>query len=788
MRTLNLKVLRDAAHLKGQLLAVAGLVACGVAVFIMLRSMHGYLRDGQDAYYDEYGFGEVFAHAVRAPVSLRDRVADVPGVGRVHTRILRDVLVDVPGLAEPATGRLVSLPIDAGPTLNRLHLRSGRLPEPNRRNQIVVSAAFAAANDLRVGDALGANLSGRWERLTIVGTAISPEFIYEVSGLGSMFPDNRRFGAMWMGEGAMAAAFEMEGGFNDLVIDLREGASEPGVLAEVDDLLEPYGGTGAYGRDLHLSHEFVTSEIEETQVTASFFPALFLLVTAFLLHTSLLRLVRMDREQIGLMRAFGFSARSVAGHYLKLALLPVAVGAAAGTGLGVWLAYRMAGVYARFYQFPELAFQLDPTVVWIALGIALATGITGALAAIRSVLRIAPAVAMAPPAPPRFRRNRWEVTRAWRALTPAGRMIARNVVRSRWKSVSTAAGIALALGVLTALLSMFDAIDVIAELQFDQTYRDDVAVFFETPRSRDAVAELEHLPGVLRVEPVRVSPARIASGHRERRTSIIGLEPDGQLRRIVDTDFRVHQPPPQGVLIGRMMAERLRVRAGDTVRVEITEGHRPTADLVVAGLVDELMGGDAYMEAASLRRLLGEAGAISGAWLRVDRSLEDELYARLKRLPGVATVLVKEAVVRGFNETIERSFLIALTSTLFLGAGLVIAIVYSQARIALSERGRDLASLRVLGFSRGEVSRMLLGEQAILVLAALPLGLALGWLLTLLMMLRFETEIFRMPAVALPETYLLAAAIVVVSAALSGLLVRRRLDRIDLVGVLKTRE
>ncbi|MEN8376703.1 MAG: FtsX-like permease family protein [Gemmatimonadota bacterium] len=788
MRTLDLKVLRDAAHLKGQLFAVAGLAACGVAVFIMLRSMHGYLRDSQRAYYDDYGFGELFAHAVRAPESLEGRIGDIAGVGQVYTRIVRDVLVDVPGLAEPATGRLVSLPIDGGPALNRLHLRSGRLPEPNRRNQIVVSAAFAAANQLRPGDALGANISGRWEQLTIVGTAISPEFIYEISGLGSMFPDNRRFGAMWMGEDAMAAAFEMEGGFNDLVVDLREGASEAAVLAEVDESLEPYGGTGAYGRDLHLSHEFVTSEIEETQVTASFFPALFLIVTAFLLHTSMLRLVRMEREQIGLMKAFGFSGRSVASHYLKLALLPVAAGTAVGIVLGIRLAHGMASVYGRYYQFPELAFELAWAVVWFAVAIAFATGLTGALAAIRSVLRIAPAVAMAPPAPARFRHWRWEGSRLWRALTPAGRMIARNVVRSRWKSVSTAAGIALALGVLTALLSMFDAIDVIADLQFRQASRDDIAVFFEAPRSPDVMAELEHLPGVLMAEPVRISPARVTYEHRERRTSIIGLVPQGQLRRIVDTDYRVHQPPAHGVLVGRMMADKLGVGLGDSVRIEITEGHRPEESVVVAGLVEELMGGDVYMEAASLNRLLGEAQAVSGAWLRVDASAQDELYGRLKLLPGVSSVMVKEAVVRGFNETIQRSFTIALSTTFFLGAVLVVAIVYSQARIALSERGRDLASLRVLGFSRGEVARMLLGEQAVLVLLALPLGLTLGWALTLLVMIRFETELFRLPAVMLPETYLLAAGIVVASAALSAFLVRRRLDRIDLISVLKTRE
>lgn len=788
MRTLDLKVFRDALHLKGQLLAVTVLVACGVAVFIMLRSMYGYLNGSQDGYYADYGFGDVFAHATRVPSAVEDELAAVAGVDRVYTRIVRDVLLDVPGLAEPATGRLVSLPDHGDPVLNRLHLRSGRMVEPGRRDQVVVSDAFAQANELVPGDSFGAVLNGRWQRLTVVGTAISPEFIYEVSGVGTVFPDNRRFGAMWMSEGAMAAAFEMEGAFNDVVATLGSGASERAVVAHFDELLDRYGGLGAYGRDHHLSHIFVTSEIEETQVTASFFPALFLLVTAFLLHTTLLRLVRMEREEIGLMKAFGVGPWTVAFHYVKLALLPVGAGTVLGTALGIWFAYAMAGVYARFYQFPEVAFHLEVGVVGWAWVIAGVTGVTGALAAARSVVRLAPAVAMAAPVPPAFHRTALEGSRLWEVLSPAGRMIGRNVTRAGWKSAMTAAAVALSLAVLVSLLSMFDAIDVVADLQFNHVYREDVAVYFETPRSRDALNELAHLPGVLSLEPVRMAPVRLVHGHRERRASLLGLPPGGQLRRIVDADFKVHQPPAEGLLVSGMLAERLDVDAGDTLRVEVTEGERPVRNLVVAGRVDELMGGDVYLEAATLYRILGESGTVSGAWLEIDPQARDELYAELKALPGVASVIIKETLVEAFEDTIQESFLIALTGTLALGTALVMAIVYNQARVALSERGRELASLRVLGFSRHEVARMLLGEQALLVAIALPFGLVLGWGLVWLMMIRFESDLFRLPIVAHPSTYLEAVAVVVVAAALSALLVRRRLDRIDLIAVLKTRE
>ncbi|MEZ4416633.1 MAG: ABC transporter permease [Gemmatimonadota bacterium] len=788
MKTLQLKVVRDALHARGQLIAVLVLVASGVATFVMLRSMHGFLRGGQERYYRDARFGDVFSHVVRAPDALAPRIARIDGVATVYTRLVEDILLDVPGLPEPATGRLVSLPDLGEVRLNQVVIRTGALPDPGRRDQVVLSEAFARANGLRVGDVVGAILNGRLQALRVVGTAISPEFIYEIGEYGQVFPDNRRFGALWMSRSAVESAFEMEGAFNDIVLSLAPGASEAAVLASLDALLDPYGNPGAYGRELHVSHEFLEGEIDETTITASFFPALFLIVTAFLLHATLLRIVRMEREQIGLLKAFGISPASLGAHYLQFALIPVAGGAVLGTVVGVWLAHGMAEVYARFFQFPEVGFKLDLTVVLVAWAIALITGVLGALTAVRTVTRLPPAVAMAPPAPPRYREGPLERTRIWRALSPAGRIVVRNLSRARLKSASTIAGIGLALGVIGALLSMFDAINEIARIQFQEVQREDVSVYFHRPRPPDVRAALFALPGVRQVETFRVVPVRFVREHREVRGSILGLPEDAQLRRLVDSESRTHQLPVGGLLLSTLLAEKLGVHPGDVVEIHVTEGSDVTRELRVSGIIDELMGGGGYMAKADLHRALGEASSESGAWLAVDARTRAEVYERLKHLPAVAGIQVRELTVRGFADTIEESFAIALYSTVVLGMALVMAIVYNQTRIALSERGRELASLRVLGFERGEVARMLLSEQALLVLAALPLGVGLGWFLTFLVMERFDSDLFSLPVVVARGTYAQAIGIVLLAAVLSGLLVRRRLNRIDLIAVLKTRE
>jgi len=780
--------LRDLVHLRGQLAAVALLVACGVAVFTTLRSMHGFLSERQAAYYDSHRFGHVFASVRRAPETLRPRLLAIPGVAAVETRIVEDALVDVPGLKEPATGRLVALPDAGRPRLHDLHLRRGRMPDPAGRGEVVASDAFARANGLSPGDEVTALISGRRERLRIVGTAISPEFIYEVRGGGEILPDSRRFGVLWMRRAALAAALDMEGAFDDVVLRLAPGAREDDARLRLDRILAPYGSLGAYGRSAHVSHEFITSEIEETRVTSVFFPAVFLGTMAFLVHALLLRLVAVEREQIGTLKAFGFGDAAIARHYMGLALAPVAAGAAPGALLGVYLAGRMAELYARFFQFPDARYEPGPALPLVGIAVALAAATVGALAAVRRAVAVAPAVAMRPEAPERFRGGPLERSALFARAGPASRIIARNVSRRPWKALASVAGIAVALAIVTALLSLFDAIDALEDVQFRHAQREDLAVHLDGPRPGRAAAELGRLPGVTRVEPYRAVAARLRLGPRDERTALVGTPSDAALRRIVDARRRAHAPPATGLLLGGSLARNLDARPGDIVRVEVLEGGRPARDLPVAAVADQLLGGAAYLEIGALRRILGEGDAVSGAYLSVDTARLEDVQARLKSLPGTGGVEVRAVAVASFRATIAESFRISLVTATAFACVIVAGIVYNGARIALSERGRELASLRVLGFTRGETAAMLLGEQALLTLAAIAPGLAMGYGLCAVVAWRFASDLFRLPLVADPRTYALAAAIVVTASALSSLLVRRRVDRLDIVSVLKTRE
>lgn len=788
MNMLDRKLIRDVAHLRGQVAAVALVVACGVAAFVAMRSTYRSLLESQDAYYRQYRFAHVFAQLKRAPDSIAARINDIPGVAATTTRVVANVTLDVPGVSEPARGRIISIPEKQTPMLNDLHLVSGRYVEAGKRDEVIVSGAFANANGLRPGDALTVIINGRWQRLHIVGVALSPEYVYEIGG-GEMFPDSRRFGVMWMCRAALGPVFDMDGAFNDVALALAPGASESAVIERLDALLDNYGSLGAYGREDQTSHHFISNEIAELQVTSTFVPGIFLGVTAFLLHLVLSRLVTTQREQIAVLKAFGYGNFSIGLHYLKLAMVAVSGGVALGIAGGWWFGYRITTLYTEFFRFPVLRFSTGATILLTSVLISILSAGAGALIAVRRAVVLPPAEAMRPEPPARFRAGFIEKLGLAHFLSPAMRIIVRNLARRPIKSLLTTFGIALSVALLvTGFFLYYDAIERVIDVMFRVVYREDVSIVFNEPRPAGARYDVAHLPGVIRVEAHRFVPARLRFGHRMRRLALTGLENDAELWRVVDMDYRVSELPPEGLVLTKKLAESLGVNPGDVLTVEVLEGERPVRQVPVVGTVDDLVGMSAYMELRALNRLLREGGTISGLHLMVDKRSLPLLYATLKRTPAIRSVIVPSALLDNFNQTLARTIGTSTGVLIFFACVIAFGVVYNGARITLSERGRELASLRVLGFTRREIATMLLGEQALLVLLAIPVGWAMGYGLSWLITWAIDTELMRLPLVISSRTLARASLIVVFAALVSGLLVARRLQRLDLIEVLKTRE
>ena len=787
MSPLHRKLLRDLWRLRGQVLAIALVMASGVGVLVMALTTVESLQETAVAYYERYSFAHVFAHVERAPEHLRDRLREIPGVQAVETRVVRTAVLDIDGFEEPVIGQLVSVPERNESRLNRLALRQGRFPRLGAPDEAVLSEPFAQAHGLDVGDQLDAVINGRWRALTVVGIALSPEYVYAI-GPGALMPDDKRFGVLWLGHEALQAAFNLDGAFNDVSLALLRGTDSEAVVDRVDQLLEGYGGVGAYARADQVSNWFLTNEIIELRTLSSILPTIFLAVSAFLTHMVLARLIAVDRSEIGLLKAFGYRNRDIAVHYVQFVLGIGMVGVILGWIIGYWLGLYDTHMYTEFFRFPFLLYRPSAQPFVIAALISLGSALIGALRAVRQAVALPPAEAMRPPSPPLFRRTRLSQLGVVQRLDQPTRIMLRQIVRWPGRSFITAAGIGMAVAVLVTSMQWLDAINHMVDVYFLQAQGQDMTVGFGEPRSSEVTRSLGRLPGVLTTEPMRVVATKMRFGWREEREAVQGLPANQALYRVYDAKGRARTLPPEGLVISTMLAKMLHVRVGDRITVEVLEGRRPVLEVPVTATFETYIGSPAYMEIGALNRLMRERPSVSAVHLRIDQSDREALFQALKSLPRVASVTVKQAAVQTFNETMARTITIFVSFFIVFACALAFGVTYNAARISLSERGRELATLRVLGFTKTEISYILLGEVALLTFVALPLGCAFGYALALLMVGAFETELYRVPLVILPSTYGWAIVIGVVATAVSALLVRRRVDRLDLIAVLKTRE
>ena len=786
---LNRKLLRDLWAMKGQAFAIATVVAAGVAMYVMYLSNFESLRETRRVYYERQRFGDVFASIKRAPLRVADEIAAIPGVSAVETRVTASVQLDLPQLDEPAMGQIVGIPANRRPQVNDLFLRRGRWIERGRTDEVLASEGFVIAHDYQLGDRVPAIINGRLRRLTIVGVALSPEFIYSIRP-GELVPDDRRYGIFWMDQQALAAAFDMEGGFNDVVLSLARGASRDEVIDRLDRILEPYGNRGVLPRDLQLSHWMVENELNQLQNFGFMLPLIFLLVAAFILNVALTRALALQRPQIASLKALGYRNSAIGWHYLKWALIIGIIGVLMGVLLGASLGNMLIDLYNRFFRFPTLLFSVPARVIGGATMLTMAAAALGAFGAVRRAVNVPPAEAMRPEAPARYRRSILETPLVARHLGNASRMVLRNIMRHPLRAAASVFGIAFAVAILMIGFVFTDAVDRLTQVQFWEAERQDVTVYFVEPRDDAARHALMRLPGVLSVEPIRNVPVRVRSGHRERYLfgGITGMPPQPRLRRIVHRDGRSLTLPPAGLVLSAMLARVLAVVPGDMVTVEVLEGHRPVRDIEVTGVVDDILGLEAYMEADALHALMREGEVANGARLLVDAARAAELSTALKAIPSVAGAGFKRTALESFREVLAANMNLTIFINVLFAGCIAFGVVYNAARVSLSERSRELASLRVLGFTRAEISLILMGELALLTLVALPVGGVFGYSLAAVIVGSIDSEVYRFPLYVTAQSVAISFLGIIAAAVVSGLLVRRRLDRLDLVAVLKIRE
>ena len=787
MHALDRKLLRDFARLWKQALAIALVLACGVAILLTALGMYDSLTDTRETYYERNRFADVFSAVQRAPDRLAMELAAIDGVWAVETRTIGHAVLDIPTSKVSVTGQILSLPVDGLPRLNVPILNAGRLPDPASTDEVMVNTNFADANDFQLGDVFYANLNGQKRGLTITGTAQSPEFIYTI-GPGALMPDNATFGILWMPKPAVDAAFDMTGAFNDVSFKLSPGTQEAAVIDAVDQLLGPYGSLGAYGRDLQISDAFIDSEIKQQRNMASVLPPIFFGISAFLVSMVMGRIIALERSQIGLLKAVGYSDLEISLHYLMLAGLIAIVGIGVGWGAGSWLAKYMAGEYARYFDFPFLIMRTSPWVYAASAIAALLATTLGAAHTAISAARLAPAIAMQPPSPPQFKRSFVDRAMASMRLSQPTIMILRAVIRWPMRSGLTLLGIALAVATIVSPSFFPPSLDKIIDSAFYETNRQDAMLVLSRDMPLSVLETAADLPAILQAEGQQFHAVILRHANSEKRTSIQASQPQTDLSRVMNSSGNRVAVPPGGVVLTDRLAAHLGVAIGDTIEAKFLGGRQETHPLVVTNTIAQYFGIGAYMDLDYVNQLLRQTPRISVINVSLDDSEVDQLHARLKDIPNLASIVMMTATRRSFSETISEN--IGMINAIYITIALLITIgvTYNGARIQLSERSRELASLRILGFTRSEVSYILIGETMLLSVLAQPLGWVIGTWIASSMFRSFSSDLYNLPMVLEPAVYAKASLVVLLASFWSVMVVRRRLDKQNLVSVMKVRE
>ncbi len=784
---LNKKLIRDLWNIKGQVSAITLVMAAGIAVFVIMFGVLDSLRLTQTTYYERYQFADVFASLKRAPQSVVERIGDISGVSVVEDRVVFGVTLQMENLLEPATGKIISMPDSRSPLLNNLYLRSGRMLHPNEENSVLVDESFFMAHQLELGSKISVIMNGHKRKLKVVGVVLSPEYVYSIAP-GALMPDGKRFGVFWMSRRSLEAAVNMKGAFNDVLVSVERDVNKRSIEEQIDQILKPYGGLIAYSRKDQISNFFVENELKQLESLGLMAPIIFLSVAAFLINVVMSRQVATQREQIGMLKAVGYSDIEISFHYLKMVLIITGIGSLLGLALGAWMGTGMINMYTAFFHFPILKYSFSAEVMIFAVFFCTIAAVVGTLFAIRNAAKLPPAEAMRPESPAVFKPRLLEKIGVHRNLSFLSRIVLRQLERRPFRAFLSALGMAFALSILVFSFFMKDSMEYLMDVQYELTQREDINITFVEARSYQALEEIKVLPGVSRVEPIRRVAANLRFGHFSKRSAIIGLNSEPDLRRVINSELLPVSLPKNGLVLNKKLADILHIKIGDILQVEVLEDKRPVLKISVVAITQEFIGMGAFMNIRALNNVLDESPKITGASIMVDSNFSAVLYKKLKEIPAIIGLNIT-SVLRQLFEAIMAENLLKMVSTNIMFASFIsFGVIYNTARIALSERGRELASLRVLGLTKREVAYILFGELGIITIVSIPLGLWIGIAMVDGMVASMSSELFRIPAYLNKSTYGFAASIVIVSALISFILVWRQVDKIDLVAAQKGAE
>jgi putative ABC transport system permease protein len=779
------KLFRDLKTMGMQIFTIALLIMGGLSVLVSSWSSYQSLKSAKEYFYREFHYADLFADVIRAPESVVRQIVNFAGVEKAEPRIIKDGLVEVGNQVEPALGRFVSW--NENQQINLIYLRKGRMPQRSSQLEVVVHEAFADAHKLKIGDFLKIQIGGKQKRLLISGVGLSPEYVYALSPVAPL-PDDKHFGVFWVHYQDLQAMTGLEGSMNAVQIKTVQGSSINDIKSRLDKLLSPYGNMLSYDRSKQLSNVFVDDEIRQQRVIAMVMPTIFLSVAMYILNIILSRLIALHRAQIATLKALGYSDWELTFHYFQLVTVILIIGIVPSIIAGAWIGNWYASMYKEFFRFPKIDFNLSVAAVSLSILAGLVPGWLGAARALNKVFLMRPAEALRPPSPPQYQKGIFEKIGKSLKLNLFSKMILRSLLFRPLRLILSIIGMSLSLAILINGSFWTDVMDSILDRQFQQMNREDLTIRFIHPREKSVVNEIKKIPGVIMIEGERTMPVRLKFKNITKEISVISRESNAGMSRMLDEKGRPVKTVEGGILLSRYFEDQYKIQKGDVLSLKALQGLQNEFSVPVMGFSDDLIGQSAYAQKHDLHMWLKESEVYDTVKLKIDPKFAESIYVALKSRPEVAGITIRELLLKSFTTTVA-DMILTFTFILYIFAVAIAgAVMYNSAHIAFSERGWELASLRILGFNVGSTFEILFVDIGMQVLLSLIPGLAFGFGLSYLSTLLIHNDTFKFPFIIDSSTYAAAVLVILSTFFVSGYFLYRQVKALDFSEALKARE
>jgi putative ABC transport system permease protein len=771
------KLVRELRRQSGQTAAVLTVIALGVMLFLASAAAYVDLRDSYSATRERLALADLHVEVEAVHPDDVARVARLSGVALADSRSI--VVAPVRIAARRVQLRLLSLPDDRDPILDRVLVTAGVLPQGD--DEILIEKHLARHHHLGPDDTVDLVAGGTSRRLRVSGVGVSAEYLWVARDAQDVMPSPDSFGVGWMRRAALRGIHPTS---DQLLIELAPGADPSEITRAIGLALGPERIGRVVSEDELVGVRLLQLDVDGSRGMAAFFPIFFLGIGAFIVASILARLVDAQRPLIGTLMALGVGRGRILGHYLTYGIALGGAGALIGVLAGVGLAPVMTRGYASELGIPFVSARAHGDLA--AWGTLLGVGV-GALAALLPAIhasREVPAAAMRPPRPTTGR-----LARLVRRL-PAPllvRVAVRDILGRPFRSLTTALGVAAAVVVVVTTGGLLDSMRVTFTSTFDRAHREALRVDLVGPEPADeVVARLGAIDGVVASEGLLAGVVSLESSHGTAEAVLQGLDDEARLVRSVDADGTLVPPPPGGIVLTRALARALHVRRGDEVRVT-RRGSATSTTFRVAGLADAAMGPTASAPRDEVGAALGLEGMVTSVALAVDPAQASAAREAVAALPDAARV-VDAAQVRAQMATLMGLGWAMLGAMLLFASVLAAAILYNTASLGVLERRRDLATLRALGRTLRELGVELTIEHAVLAIAGIAIGLPIAFLATKHLTSAFSSELFTLPFVVAPVTLIVAVGGILAILLVAQWPALRSVGRMELADAVRTRE